>query len=46
VRWQPYLMHLTIGRSDRNWGGDPEAALAMSRALAQKLGVKEAAGDG
>jgi hypothetical protein len=46
VRWQPYVMHVTIGRSDRNWGGDPEIALAMSRALAQKLGVKEARGDG
>jgi hypothetical protein len=46
VRWQPYLMHVTIGRSDRNWGGDPEAALAMSRSLAQRLGVPEARGDG
>ena len=45
VRWQPYVVHVTIGRSDRDWAGDPEAALAMSRALAQKLGVKEAAGD-
>jgi hypothetical protein len=46
VRWQPYVMHVTISRSDRNWGGDPEVALAMSRALAQRLGVKEARGDG
>jgi hypothetical protein len=46
VRWQPYLMKLTIGRSDRQWGGDPELALAMSRALAQRLGVHEAAGNG
>jgi hypothetical protein len=46
VRWQPYLMHVTIGRKDRDWGGDPEVALAMSRVLAQHLGVKEAAGDG
>lgn len=46
VRWQPYVMRVWIGRSDRNWGGDPEAALAMTRALAQKLGVKEAAGTG
>jgi len=46
VRWQPYVMHITIGRTDRDWAGDPEAALAMSRALAQHLGVKEAAGDG
>jgi hypothetical protein len=46
VRWQPYVMHVTIGRSDRNWGGDPERALAMSRIVAQRLGVREAAGDG
>ena len=46
VRWQPYLMHVTIGRSDRDWGGDPERALAMSRIVARRLGVQEAAGDG
>ena len=46
VRWQPYLMHVVIGRSDRDWGGDPERALAMSRIVAQRLGVSEAAGDG
>jgi hypothetical protein len=46
VRWQPYLMHVVIGRSDRDWGGDPERALAMSRIVAQRLGVTEAAGDG
>ncbi len=46
VRWQPYLMHVTIDRSDRDWGGDPERALAMSRIVAQRLGVDEAAGDG
>ena len=46
VRWQPYLMHVVIGRSDRNWGGDPERALAMSRVVAQRLGVSAAAGDG
>jgi hypothetical protein len=45
VRWQPYLMHVTIGRSGRDWGGDPERALAMSRSVAQRLGVQEAAGD-
>jgi hypothetical protein len=44
VRWQPYLMRVTIARPDRNWGGDPEVALAMSRDLARRLGVKEAAG--
>jgi hypothetical protein len=42
VRWQPYLMHVTIDRPDRNWGGDPEVALAMSRDLARRLGVREA----
>ena len=46
VRWQPYVMHVTIGRTDRDWGGDPEVALAMSRAVAQHLGVREAAGKG
>src|SRR3954447_13158402 len=46
VRWQPYVMHVTIGRADRNWGGDPETALAMSRTLAQHLGVREARGSG
>jgi len=46
VRWQPYLMTVTVERPDRNWGGDPEIALAMSRDLARHLGVREAAGDG
>ena len=46
VRWQPYLMHVVVGRSDRDWGGDPERALALSRVLAQRLGVREARGDG
>ena len=46
VRWQPYLVHVTIGRSSKDWAGDPEAALAMSRTLAQRLGVREATGDG
>ncbi len=45
VRWQPYLVRVTVGRSDRGWGGDAEAALAMSRVLAQHLGVAEAAGE-
>jgi hypothetical protein len=43
VRWQPYVMRVTIGRSDRNWGGDPEIALAISRDLARRLRVPEAA---
>lgn len=46
VRWQPYVMHVDIGRSDRSWGGDPEVALALSRAAAQQLGVRSARGDG
>ena len=46
VRWQPYVMRVTIGRPNRDWGGDPERALQMTRALAQDLGVKEAASDG
>jgi hypothetical protein len=46
VRWQPYVMRVTISRSDRNWAGDPEAALEMTRFAAQRLGVAEARGDG
>jgi hypothetical protein len=46
VRWQPYLVRVTISRLNRDWAGDPELGLAMSRQLARTLGVKEAAGDG
>ncbi len=46
MRWQPYLMHVTVDRLDRDWGGDPERALSLSRLVAQRLGVGEAAGDG
>jgi hypothetical protein len=46
VRWQPYLVRVTISRLDRDWAGDPELGLAMSRELARGLGVQEAAGDG
>lgn len=46
VRWQPYVVRVTIGRADRSWAGDPEAALRMSRALAQRLGVRAASGEG
>ena len=46
VRWQPYLMQLTVGRTGRDWAGDPEQTLAMSRIVAQRLGVREAEGDG
>lgn len=44
VRWQPYVVRVTIGRSDLGWAGDPEIALAMSRDLARRLGVNEAHG--
>ena len=46
VRWQPYVLHVTVGRSNRDWGGDPERALSISRIVAQRLGVAEAAGEG
>lgn len=46
VRWQPYVVHVSVGRSDRSWAGDPEVALEMSRDLARRLGVREARGDG
>ena len=46
VRWQPYVMEVTVSRTDPNWSGDAELALAMSRVLAQRLDVAEAAGDG
>ena len=46
VRWQPYVMHVTIGRSGRDWAGDPERALTISRQLALRLGVAEAAATG
>ena len=42
VRWQPYLMELTVGRSGADWAGDPERGLALSRSLAARLGVDEA----
>jgi hypothetical protein len=45
ARWQPYLVRVTIGRSGRDWAGDPEIALAMSRALARRLHVSEAQGE-
>jgi hypothetical protein len=45
VRWQPYLVTVTVSRLDRSWGGDPELALAMSRELARHLRVKEATKD-
>jgi hypothetical protein len=45
VRWQPYLVRVTVSRLDKSWAGDPELALAMSRELARHLRVKEAAGN-
>jgi hypothetical protein len=46
VRWQPYVMHVTIDRLDRYWSSDAELAVSMTRMLAQRLGVREAAGPG
>jgi hypothetical protein len=46
VRWQPYVMRVTISRLDKSWAGDPEAALEMTRVAARRLGVAEARGDG
>jgi hypothetical protein len=45
ARWQPYVMRVTVGRRDLDWAGDPETALAMSRVVARRLGVTEAASD-
>lgn len=46
VRWQPYVMEVTVGRLDPNWAGDAELGLAMSRLVARRLHVAEAAADG
>lgn len=43
ARWGEYVVRVTIVRRDRNWGGDPEVALEMSRRIALRLGVPEAA---
>jgi hypothetical protein len=45
ARWQPYVVRITIGRTGRDWAGDPEIALSMSRALARMLHVTEARGE-
>ncbi len=39
ARWGDYVVRVTIGRTDRNWGGDPEVALAMTEQVARRLGV-------
>ena len=44
VRWQPYVVQVTVSRLDSSWAGDAELSLAMSRVLAQRLHVAEAAG--
>jgi hypothetical protein len=44
VRWQPYIVQVTVSRLDPYWAGDAELSLAMSRLLAQRLHVAEAAG--
>jgi hypothetical protein len=46
VRWQPYVMEVTVGRLDANWSGDAELGLAMSRVVARRLHVAEAAAGG
>jgi hypothetical protein len=46
VRWQPYVIQVTVSRLDPYWAGDAELGLAMSRLLAQRLHVAEAAGSG
>lgn len=46
VRWQPYVVEVTVSRLDPVWAGDAEQGLAMSRVLAQRLHVAEAAGTG
>jgi hypothetical protein len=46
VRWQPYVMEVTVGRLDPYWAGDAELALAMSRLVARRLHVAEATGSG
>lgn len=46
VRWQPYVVQVTVSRLDPYWAGDAELSLAMSRLLAQRLHVAEAAGTG
>lgn len=37
ARWGEYVVRVTIRRPDRNWGGDPEIALQLSRQLASRL---------
>jgi hypothetical protein len=46
VRWQPYVMDVTVSRLDPYWAGDAELGLSMSRLVAQRLDVAEAAGPG
>ena len=46
VRWQPYVLEVTVSRLDPYWAGDAELGLAMSRLVARRLHVAEAAGAG
>jgi hypothetical protein len=39
VRWEKYVVRVTVGRTDRNWAGDPEVALRLSEQVADRLGV-------
>ena len=46
VRWQPYVVQVTVSRLDPYWAGDAALSLAMSRLLSRRLHVAEAAGTG
>jgi hypothetical protein len=46
VRWQPYVVQVTVSRLDPYWAGDAELGLEISRLLARRLHVAEAAGPG
>lgn len=37
ARWGQYVVRVTVRRSDRSWGGDPEAALKLSHQVASRL---------
>jgi hypothetical protein len=38
ARWGEYVVRVTVERPDRDWGGDPEKALKMTRQVAVRLG--------
>ena len=39
ARWEKYVVRVTVGRTDRDWAGDPEIALRLSEQVATRLGV-------